>query len=176
MDFEQAPQITFRNYFDNVIIKGCNFHLGQIIYRKIQKSGFQKLYGNDAKFSMEMKCFFALSYLSPDDIPKYFDEWCKNISPEANGVAQWFSENYIWGTSASPTKYQPSHWSTKDLIEDIPRTKNYADYSIVSANHVGFYNISNQLIKEMKYSIIGIDKLGTGAPVSAKKFYRKSTA
>lgn len=125
---------------------------------------------------MEMKCLFALSYLSPNDIPHYFDEWRKNISPEADIISEWFSDNYIWETISSPPKYQPSHWSTKDLIDqDIPRTQNYAESwhhrinTIVSANNAGFYRISNHLINEMKHSIIEINKLSIGTPVPAKK-------
>ncbi|CAG9792503.1 unnamed protein product [Diatraea saccharalis] len=37
MDFEKASQTSLKKYFDNIVIKGCNFHLGQIIYRQIQK-------------------------------------------------------------------------------------------------------------------------------------------
>lgn len=123
-----------------------------------------------------MKCLFALSYLSTEDIPIHFDEWRKTISPEAEIIAKWFSDNNVWGTSSSPPKYGPHHWSTKDLLDqDIPRTQNSAECwhhrinHIAGSNHIGFYNLSNQMIKEIKYSIIEIEKLSLGAPPPAKK-------
>lgn len=176
MDFEKASRLSIRQYFDNVAIKGCNFHLGQIIYRRIQSQGFQTLYGKNITFATEMKCLFALSYLSPDDIPAYFDEWRRNISPEAEVIAQWFSENYINGTSTSAPKYEPHQWSTKELIDqNIPRTQNNAEAwhhrinTIAGANHIGFYKLSIQLIKELKFSLMEVDKLSIGAPLPARK-------
>lgn len=83
MDFEKTAHICARQIFENTTIKGCNFHLGQIIYRRIQKAGYQILYGTDIKFSLEMKCLLALAYLHEDNIPIYFDEWRKEISSEA---------------------------------------------------------------------------------------------
>lgn len=37
LDFEKGSHISAKECFENTILKGCYFHLGQIIYRRIQK-------------------------------------------------------------------------------------------------------------------------------------------
>lgn len=110
------------------MLKGCYVHLGQILYRQVQNRGFQKLYGSSESFSSEIKCILALAYLPAEEIPPYFEELQQNISPEAKMLAEWFGENYIWGTCSAPPKYDPCLWSTYVLNEEnIPRTQNSAE-------------------------------------------------
>jgi hypothetical protein len=64
-DFEIAISNAFQNVFDGIECRGCNFHLAQSIQRRIQQMGLAPRYNRDQEFSVQIRCFFALCYLSP---------------------------------------------------------------------------------------------------------------
>lgn len=93
----------------------------------MQHSGYQKLCGKNNKFASDVKCLLALAYLTPEEIPIYYEDLKENICSEAKVIAEWFSENYIWGTYTSPAIYKPHFWSVHESKErNIPRTQNSA--------------------------------------------------
>lgn len=176
-DFEKALSVSAEKHFKNVVLKGWNFHLGRMIYQQIKECGYQKLYGNKETFAVEMKSIFALSYLPAEELPICFDEWSSDVSPEARTIADWFSDNYIWGTSTtSMAKYDPTFWSIHELYdENIPQVQNSAEVwhnkiqSLLSNNNTAFYRMSNQIINEIKIITAEIDKLTNDGEQSAKK-------
>lgn len=177
-DFEKALGASAEKCFKNVVLKGWNFQLGQMIYQQIKDCGYQKLYGNKEMFAVEMKSIFALSYLRSEELPSCFDEWCNDISSEAETIANWFSDNYIWGTSVtSAAKYDPTFWSIHELYdENIPQAMNSAEVwhnkmqSLLSNNNTAFYRMSNQIVNEIKIIKAEIEKLSNDSgEQSAKK-------
>jgi hypothetical protein len=72
-DFELASINASRHVFSNVENKGCFFHLGQSVWRKIQSCGLATRYGNDEQFSLMLRHLFALAFLPPEEIPAAFD-------------------------------------------------------------------------------------------------------
>uniref|UniRef100_A0A915JDF0 MULE transposase domain-containing protein n=1 Tax=Romanomermis culicivorax TaxID=13658 RepID=A0A915JDF0_ROMCU len=62
-DYEHAAHIAIRQIFPDVILKGCNFHFGQAINRKLQQIGLRFLW-NDAGLTGEwLGCLKALAML-----------------------------------------------------------------------------------------------------------------
>jgi hypothetical protein len=55
LDFEQSIYLDLKKCFENVKISYCLFHFGQIIYRNIQKNGFQNLYKTDLRFDNDKR-------------------------------------------------------------------------------------------------------------------------
>ncbi|XP_060806094.1 uncharacterized protein LOC132902984 [Amyelois transitella] len=182
MDFEKTAHTCARQVFENTTIKGCNFHLGQIIYRKIQKNGLQKLYGNNESFALEIKCLYALAFLEESDIPIYFDEWKITKTSPTEPIATWFEQYYVWGTSTSPPQFPPAIWSTHQLTqEDIPRTQNHAEAwhnrfaHFVGKHHPQFYYLARKITQEITHQITEIEKrqLGIAPPKKKKKYSDK---
>ena len=66
MHFELATINAVRQVFPNCIVKGCLFHLGQSVFRKVQGEGLAVRYAEDEILSMAK---IALSFMPPDDIP-----------------------------------------------------------------------------------------------------------
>ena len=98
-DFEIAAVNAIREEFPGVQPKGCHFHLGHNIYRKIQELGLATQFNNDDAFQTNCKMLSALAYLDPNDIPDAFDEvirhtQLRNYSPE---LVEYFEHNYIRG-------------------------------------------------------------------------------
>lgn len=117
-DFEKAAINAVSQIFPQCIQKGCFFHLGQNIWRKIQSCGLATQYGNDENFSFKLRIIPALAFLPPDEINEVF-EIIKNDL--LNEIATWFDEIYINGkirrifrdgtVSRSPPLFPPVFWS-----------------------------------------------------------------
>lgn len=177
LDFEKAAILSLRANFENVLLHGCLFHLGQIIYRKIQSSGLVNKYSTNQEFNIEMKCLLALSYLSPDNIPIYFNEILSDLQDEdSKTIYDWFEANYVSGTVTSQPKYNPEFWSCYVVnSKNIPRTQNSAESwhhhinQIINKKTPGFYHLVSELIKETIINDTEIEKLLNGEPPEKKK-------
>ena len=174
MDFEKAAALSIRQNFEAVTLKGCFFHLRQILYRKIQKEGLSTKYNNDKQFNKEVKCLMALCYVHPDNVLMYFNGLLETLSEDSLKIANWFGENYIQGKNNQPPKYNPSFWCL-NYLATIPRTQNSAESfhhhisQICSKRHVGFYRLASELIKETKVNLIEIQKIINGESVPNKR-------
>lgn len=79
-DFELAILNTAKEFFPYSLGKGCQFHFGQIIWRKVQKEGLSVLYGNSEEFSIEVRMIKALAFLPASEIPEYYDALYKKVT------------------------------------------------------------------------------------------------
>ncbi|KAH9642696.1 hypothetical protein HF086_014393 [Spodoptera exigua] len=176
MDFEITAIQCARQNLENIMVKCCSFHFGQIIYRKIQSSGLAKLYGTDYSFSLEIKCLMALSFLPHSTIPQYFKVWEENCSEKSALIAKWFAENYVVGKNGKPPQFPPSLWSCHDLNHlKLPRTQNNVEAwhhrlnSIVDKRSPGFYELSTILLAEMNIVEGKIQCILNGEPSAKQK-------
>ncbi|KAG0439129.1 hypothetical protein DMUE_2646, partial [Dictyocoela muelleri] len=67
-DFEYDSQASFKKVFPNAQQHGCNFHLGQIVWRYVQKSGLSKLYLSNMSFKTNIKMILALSFVPEEKV------------------------------------------------------------------------------------------------------------
>jgi hypothetical protein len=166
-DFEQAAINASKYEFPTVINKGCFFHLGQSGWRKIQSCGLAIQYGHDENFSLMLRHLFALAFLPSREIPAAFDILKPTMPSEANGVIQWFEDNYVHGRIRRQPQtgdavrdlplFPPSLWSVYDSMAlGIPRTQNIVEAwhrrweTLVGESHVGTYTIIKELQKEQQ--------------------------
>ena len=63
MDFERAAIKSFQKYFPNAKIKGCLFHFGQALYKKLKKLQLSELYQNNQIFKRWIRLIFALALI-----------------------------------------------------------------------------------------------------------------
>lgn len=106
MDFELAAMQKVKQNFDNVQINGCFFHLAQIIYKKIQKTGKATMYGTNVNFAIEMKC--------PSKIPQYFEKNLKTVLPDSLEIVTMFGHIFVIDDAKKP-KFPPHLWSISEL-------------------------------------------------------------
>ncbi|CAG4953368.1 unnamed protein product [Colias eurytheme] len=168
--------------YENVILHGCHFHLGQILYRQIQTRGLTQRYATDFTFKEEVKCLLALSFLSANEIPYYFHKLLEKLQGDAKDIAIWFDENYVSGTCSAPAKYAPEFWSCEVVNRmDIPRTQNSAEAwhhhinQVIDKKKPGFYLLLRELIKETLIIESDIEKMILGEPQEKrrKKYVQK---
>ena len=164
-DFEKAAINASKREFPDATSKGCLFHLGQSVWRRIQAASLSKRYGDDEEFSLILRHIVALAFLPASDIPTAFNELKPLIPDEASEVTEWFEDNYVHGrvrrtmrngnvSRASPL-FPPDFWSVFDQINlGIPRTQNRVEAwhrrfeTLVGKSHVGVYTIIDEIRKE----------------------------
>jgi hypothetical protein len=68
VDFEMAAISSLYCNFKETRINGCFFHLTQIIWRKIQASGYVQIYKTDEKFKMNIKMILELAFIPDENV------------------------------------------------------------------------------------------------------------
>lgn len=96
-DFEKASVLAAREFFPSANFKGCFFHFGKIIWRKIQSEGMATKYGNDEHFSKNMRMLKALAFVPESELELHFNELNSTLDDNEKKIAKWLQINYISG-------------------------------------------------------------------------------
>lgn len=163
-DFEKAIINTAKQFFPYAECKGCQFHFGQIIWRKIQKEGLSTKYGNSEEFSLQVRMIRALAFVPGAKIPEYYEVLYRNFADkDAKKIARWINCNYIEG------RYDTEFWSVCDMLEEnFPRTQNSVEAwhrrlkVVVGKKHAGLYSLIENLAKEVIVAKSAIEKVKSG--------------
>jgi hypothetical protein len=131
IDFEIAAFKALKGIFPDSRIYFCNFHLGQSIYRQLQKRGLAKLYGGNSEFRRYIQVLLALAYEKPVNVHTIFKLWEKQFNVkfsnnETSAYIQYFDNTYI-GTRQNSI-FNVENWSTYErILQNIPTTTNVAE-------------------------------------------------
>ncbi|KAE9521880.1 hypothetical protein AGLY_017687, partial [Aphis glycines] len=120
-DFEQAIHSAISEIFPEVLRKGCRFHLGQTMWRKIQSIGLSKYFEKKSEIGNYLKLFFGSSFLKPEEIQQCFSEDLMDIKPnnqQLHDFCNFFEKNYI----LESCKFPPSIWA--EFSNSLMRTTN----------------------------------------------------
>lgn len=160
-DFEKTIPLTAKQFFPSAIYKGCLFHFGQIIWRRVQKERLSSKYGNDEIFSLQIRMLKSLAFVPAEEVSSYYEELCSSFrDAHVKKIGKWFEQNYISGkklksTKSSNPQYFPEFWSVADAMStNLPRTQNNVEAwhrrlkAVVGKRHVGVYRIISDLSKE----------------------------
>lgn len=186
-DFEMAAINAVKFEFPGVQNKGCFFHLGQSVYRKIQNLQLASRYGTDEDFSIKIRQIPALAFLSPLEIPEAFDNLKPQLPEEAADLIKWFEDNYVHGrvrkrlrngnTTRWPPLFPPDLWSVFENEElGFPRTQNKVEawhrrwQTLVGRAHVGVFSLIVEIQKEQDTTEGEIERINRGqAPQKRRK-------
>ena len=81
-DFEQSVMIVMKEFFPDITIKCCRFHLAQARWRKIQKIGLSSEYKNpESDAGNWLKSLFGIAFLSPEEVEDSFAEDYMSVAP-----------------------------------------------------------------------------------------------
>ena len=176
-DINLSPEIIITDFEIGVISaigseipgtqhKGCFFHLGQSIYRKVISSGLRTEYGTNENLSLKIRQMAALAFLPPNEIKDAWLQLKQTIPDEATHVVNYFDENYVRGKVRrmlrgqevrNPPLFPPALWSVYDRVEaSVPRTQNKVEAwhrrleVLLGSAHVGLFKLINELRKEQK--------------------------
>ena len=72
IDFEESVWRAIPDVLPNVCIRGCGFHWGQAVWRKIQELGLQVSYTNDAGIHRYLRKVLSLPYVPAEHTEELF--------------------------------------------------------------------------------------------------------
>lgn len=175
-DFEIAIVSAAKSFLPSTVFKGCLFHFGQILWRKVQKEGLSNKYGNDEIFNMQIRMLKSLAFVPPEEVNEYYSELYDSIhDKDWIKIANYFKKNYI-SNQNSGSRYDPNFWCIGDARSELfPRTQNTIEgwhnrlRVLIGKKNCGLYAIINELRKELINAINKVEKIKVGEYPAMKK-------
>lgn len=122
LDFELAAHQAVKDVWPNVSIKGCQFHLFQAWWRKMQNLGLSVDYkSSDSEIGRWLKSFFGLGFLPPAEVSDSFAFDIVADGPHERRSNRF--ADYVLQTYVSPDAlFPPQIWADPDIYSQ--RTTN----------------------------------------------------
>lgn len=184
-DFEKASQNACSIIFPEARLFGCLFHLGQNLWRKIQKLNLTTAYCDDDNFRTCAKMVLSLSFVPVSDVPAAFEDLVDNCPPLMMPLIEYWEDNYIGrqrrGRRAAP-RFGIDMWNVRDrVINKLPRTNNSVEawhrsfQQTINNVHPSVYKLLEQFRQEQDHVEIKIERsrLGFKRPTASKSKYIK---
>ncbi|XP_060573275.1 uncharacterized protein LOC132731165 [Ruditapes philippinarum] len=96
VDFEAGMWQGLRDVFEDPHIKGCAFHFGQALFRKVQELGLQTAYSEQNDVYQLLRKTFSLPLLPADDIRPAFQYLkSKSSTPETDAYINYIENTWI---------------------------------------------------------------------------------
>ena len=117
---------AIREEFPNSLVKGCAFHFGQAVWRKVQELGLRTTYSKRGPEYRYIRSLMALPFLPSADIQPAFDRLAvRATSEELQQLVAYMDTNWI-GSAV----WQPRNWS---IFQTNIRTNNDVEGNL---NHI----------------------------------------
>jgi hypothetical protein len=190
-DFEPALFGAFAEIYEGIRSRGCFFHFGQCLWRKIQQNpDLQKKYTDDKDpdFSLKLRQLMALAFVPEADVIDKFEELMASpffIENEdlLRPFTDYFEDTWIGRLSRRgrrPPEFSLALWNQYlGTLEDLPKTNNSVEgwhnsfSSLLSANHPTIWKFIDALKKEQSLNELKIVQFIAGqAPPLGRRNYR----
>ncbi|XP_022172326.1 uncharacterized protein LOC111035118, partial [Myzus persicae] len=179
VDFEQALLGAITDVFKDTRIRGCFFHFGQCIWRKIQCiPEIREKYISNADFALNVKQLMALAFVPIPDVEEKFDELMSQRFFVENEellfpLKDYFEDTWIGRPNRRRTRRPPTFslalWNQYDAtLADLPKTNNSVEgwhrafSSLLGASHPTIWRLIDTIKKEQGSTEIKINQLIAG--------------
>ncbi|KAG0425952.1 hypothetical protein DMUE_6004, partial [Dictyocoela muelleri] len=132
LDFEKSLMNGISNIFKASKLYGCNFHFGQMLWRRIQLEGLTNEYKNNENIRRILKKCFHLSIFPKNKIVEIFSKI--EVEAKNNGTdklilfLKYFKKLFIKGETTLVPSYNIEFWSCHlRILLGLPRTINVAE-------------------------------------------------
>lgn len=99
IDFEVAMISAIRNFNQDIEIKGCLFHFGQCLWRRIQFHKLGQLYNEDQHFKINFNRIKSLAFLDPSEfaeaVPILLEELLILENDDVNQLIMYLELNWL---------------------------------------------------------------------------------
>ena len=124
LDYELAVHNAWRTVRPGVQLKGCMFHFGQCVWRKLQSLGLQQAYAEDLQFQAWARLILALPLLPTYEVEAFWmvieQQAPVQQYPASRDLCEYFSRFWIDDNTATFAIPIWNHFAT-----DGPRTTNH---------------------------------------------------
>lgn len=185
-DFEAATLKSVKTLFPRVLHKGCLFHFGQCIWRKVQEFGLQKKYQEDKSFHLSVKKLVALAFVPVSDVYKAYDLIADEFDDDADKLLDYFEATWIGqpkkrGTGRKKPEFPLELWNVYDRVcTNLPRSNNsiegwhQAFAKRVAIVHPSINKLADKIRREQSKFEVDIEQIRQGhEPKPKKAMYRK---
>lgn len=122
LDYEMAMWKAADSIFPAVTVRGCAFHWGQAVWRKVQDLGLQTSYMEREETYAFCKKIMALPYLPPDIIPGLFDHIKEAATTDGLvQLCQYISNTWVRDAAL----WNPRQWSVFNQVAIFCEKKNF---------------------------------------------------
>ncbi|KII61887.1 hypothetical protein RF11_14163 [Thelohanellus kitauei] len=187
VDFEKGCMNALLNAFPNSTVHGCLFHLGQSLWRRIQREGLTNSYRDDENVKLYSKMLIALSFIPPEDVGTAFDELSESRPANLHNLYNYWEDTYI-GRMRRNRRDDPlfpiSMWNMRGRVADgLPRTNNSVEgwhnafQSSVGCHHPTIYKLIENFRFEQDLAEQTISRISSGIntqPASKSKYIQLS--
>lgn len=184
-DFEGAAQNAFHQAYPNAAMKGCLFHLGQSVQRKVAEIGLKTNYQTDAAFNIAVKSLVALAFVPEQDVLERYQEIADSFPDieRADELLNYFELTYIQGRDRGQNRgrvearYPPQIWNHFSAPRNnVPRTTNAVEgyhnglNSLFLSQHPSMWKLMDGLRKDMAIHLktMADDQVANNPPARAK--------
>ena len=194
LDLEHSPQDTMTDFkiaainaaaatFEGTEMKGCFFYLCSNLWKRIQRSGLQQRYIDDAEFANTLRMIAGLAFIPPDQVEAYFEQYCdyaRNLYDECDPIIcdpiiDYFEDTYIGRFRRNAPRRTPlfakALWSMfHRTFNEIARTNNSIEgwhrsfQATVGASHPSFWKFMEKLIQEQRLHRVNLLQVLGGHP------------
>lgn len=167
-DFEKASVASAKSFLPDTIFKGCYFHFGQIIWRRVLTLHLKPKYASDFEFATKIRMLKCLAFVPSNEISSYYEEIRPTLCEDSKKIGAWLSKNYIRGPKNNKPQYETSFWSVYELLEEfLPRTQNNVEawhrrLQFVLHKRSGLYALISGLQKEYINMMTSVQKAEAG--------------
>jgi hypothetical protein len=183
-DFEVAIINACRDVFPQVPVSACYFHLGQIVYQRIQDAGLQVQYRDpdDPMIKRYTHMLLALAFVPQADVQASFTELRRDCPEDLLPVFDDFNEYYVSGRprrgrrAPVAPRYPVRLWNQYDTaLTKSHRTNNISEgwhnrfRVVIRKHHPDLYTLIEELQKEQGYMEICVTELALGKKVKSAR-------
>lgn len=169
-DFEIGLFKAVKNTFPETKVIGCFFHLGQILWRKIQELRLTEVYRASEVTRLQCKMIIALAFVPIRDVQFSFEIIAEDFAEELQPLLIYWEKNYIGRRLLNiPPRFPIENWNLFDrTLQNLPRTNNSVEAwhnsfkTSVACHHPAVNKLIDHLKKEQGRTEIYMSKYRCG--------------
>ncbi len=174
VDFERGLINSTKFVFTSSDVFGCNFHFGQIIWRKIQNLGLGTFYKEFTWQRKTIRRCFQLAFIPCNLILREFEKILFDVNESNNdenilNFLLYFRRQFIGGDINQEPSYEKIFWSCyQRVINSIPRTTNSLEgwhrqlNSSFNRSHLNLASFVNVLAREEQRIFVKLTQIKFG--------------